>query len=149
MQFIVHVCKLWTGIMIFRFFPIFRHIDAPWWPNTETNITEMLYPGNISWLQFIVYVNYEQERWNLENWQIVAFSQTKMAASRPSWTRSTQLCVCRKISWFATSFQLIVYVNYEQKTMKLGKFGNSHVSQTNMVASRPSWTRWTQFFVCR
>ncbi len=26
------------------FFPIFRHVAAPWWPNTEINETEMLYP---------------------------------------------------------------------------------------------------------
>ncbi len=31
-------------MMIFRLFPIFRYIDAPWWPNTEINITEMKYP---------------------------------------------------------------------------------------------------------
>ncbi len=44
-KFAIHcVCKLWTGMMIFRFFPIFRHIDAPWWPNTEVNITKMKYP---------------------------------------------------------------------------------------------------------
>ncbi len=44
-KFAIHwACKLWTGIMIFIFFPIFRHIDAPWWPNTEINITEMKYP---------------------------------------------------------------------------------------------------------
>ncbi len=44
-KFAIHcACKLWTGMMIFRFFPLFRHIDAPWWPNTEINITEMEYP---------------------------------------------------------------------------------------------------------
>ncbi len=41
-NFAIHcACKLWTGMMIFRFFTIFRHIDAPWWPNTQINITEM------------------------------------------------------------------------------------------------------------
>ncbi len=31
------VCRLWTGTMIlWFFFPNFRHIAAPWWPNTET-----------------------------------------------------------------------------------------------------------------
>ncbi len=44
-KFAIHcACKLWTGMMIFIFFPTFRHIDAPWWPNTEINITEMKYP---------------------------------------------------------------------------------------------------------
>ncbi len=26
-------------------FPTFGHIDASWWPNTEINITEMMYPN--------------------------------------------------------------------------------------------------------
>ncbi len=40
-KFAIHcACKLWTG-MIFRYFPIFRHTDAPWWPNTHINFTEM------------------------------------------------------------------------------------------------------------
>ncbi len=68
-------CKLWTGMIIFRFFFFnFRHIDAPWWPNTEINI-----PRYISWfatrLQFIVYVNYEQERYDF--FQKVQFFENK------------------------------------------------------------------------
>ncbi len=74
--------KLWTGMMIFRFFPISRHINAPWWPNAEINITEMLYPDRFHDLAQVfnslcTYVNYEQERWNLENWQIVSFFTNK------------------------------------------------------------------------
>ncbi len=58
------VCKLWTGTMILWFLPISRHFAAPWWPNTEINMTEMLYPDRFHDLpsfQFIVYVNYEQK----------------------------------------------------------------------------------------
>ncbi len=39
------VCKLCTGTMILWFYPIFKDVAAPWWPNTEIDITEMLYPG--------------------------------------------------------------------------------------------------------
>ncbi len=40
-KFAIHSArKVWTGTMIFRLFPIFRHIDAPWWPITQINITE-------------------------------------------------------------------------------------------------------------
>ncbi len=43
-KFAIHcACKLWTGMMICRFFPIFWHIDAPWWPNTQINITELIH----------------------------------------------------------------------------------------------------------
>ncbi len=34
--------KLSTGKIIFL--PIFRLVAAPWWPNTEINMTAMLYP---------------------------------------------------------------------------------------------------------
>ncbi len=44
LQFIVYVgLNYQQGTMIW-FLPICRHVAAPWWPNTEINTTEMLYP---------------------------------------------------------------------------------------------------------
>ncbi len=66
-KFAIHcACKLWTRMMTFRFFPILWHIDAPWWPNTQINITEMIVSWFATKLQFIVYValNYQQERYD-------------------------------------------------------------------------------------
>ncbi len=37
------------------FFPIFRHVAAPWWPNTEINMTEMLYPDRFHELPQVCY----------------------------------------------------------------------------------------------
>ncbi len=39
------VCRAKLSTEMILFLPIFRHVAAPWWPNTEINMTEMLSPG--------------------------------------------------------------------------------------------------------
>ncbi len=66
-KFAIHcACKLWTGMMIFRFFSIFWH-RCPLVIKYRNQYYWNAVPWYISWfatiLQFIVYVNYEQKQW--------------------------------------------------------------------------------------
>ncbi len=102
------VCKLWKGTMILQIVPIFWHVTAPWWPNTEINMTEMLYPDRfhdlpfIASLQFIVHVNYEQEWWYLDFFQYLDISMPLLAKNRNQyyWNICTQVdfMICHKFA---------------------------------------------------
>ncbi len=68
--------KLSIGTMIL-FLPILRHVAAPWWSNTEINITEMLYPIDFMiFHKFAIHcvVNYEQEQWYYDFFQFLDMS---------------------------------------------------------------------------
>ena len=78
----------------------------------------------IRWLStsllFIMHINYDHGSHKL--WMFSQIQQRKMAASRPSGTRSISNFAHWYSRWLSTSFHFIMYINYDHGSHKLWMF---------------------------